>query len=124
MENESSNKLKGKSMKFDLSKNDYDWFKFDAPIGKGFDQFCKDELEKMPPSDASYECIGEYRLMINDDDLEHMFDYLLAKDGLSFMEVEKEEMEGKKSKMIGTPNERAENLDKEFDDLGKRQRIC
>ncbi|GJW15153.1 hypothetical protein Tco_0019286 [Tanacetum coccineum] len=57
------------------------------------------ELEKMPPSNASYECIGEYGLMINDDDLEHMFDYLLAKDVTSFMEVEKEEMKGKKSMM-------------------------
>ncbi|GJY28170.1 hypothetical protein Tco_0403937 [Tanacetum coccineum] len=70
----------------------------------------------MPPSNASYECIGEYGLMINDDDLEHMFDYLLAKDGPSFMEVEKEEMEGMKCMMIGTPSERAENLDKKFDD--------
>ncbi|GJS20455.1 hypothetical protein Tco_0449087 [Tanacetum coccineum] len=74
------------------------------------------ELEKMPPNNASYECIEEYRLMINDDDLEHMFEYLLAKDGPSFMDVEKEEMEGMKSMMIGTPSERAENLDKEFDD--------
>ncbi|GJW09034.1 hypothetical protein Tco_1571457 [Tanacetum coccineum] len=70
----------------------------------------------MPPSNASYKCIGEYGLMINNDDLEHMFDYFLAKDGPSFMDVEKEEMEGMKSIMIGTPSERAKNLDKEFDD--------
>nr|GEZ94644.1 hypothetical protein [Tanacetum cinerariifolium] len=88
MENESCNKLKRKSMEFDLSKNDYGWFKFDAPIGKGFAQFCirwcgkediKEELDdgkwstyvpneewmclelkKMHPHDASYECITEY----------------------------------------------------------------
>ncbi|GKB52508.1 hypothetical protein Tco_0903261 [Tanacetum coccineum] len=115
MENESCNKLKGKSMEFDLSKNDYDWFKFDAPIRKGFDQFCKrwwgKEDIKKELDDGK-----EYGLMINDDDLEHMFEYLLAKDGPSFMDVEKEEMEGMKSMMIGTPSERAENLDKEFDD--------
>ncbi|GJU40248.1 hypothetical protein Tco_1193205 [Tanacetum coccineum] len=144
MENESLNMLKGKSMKFDLSKNDYYWFKFDAPLGKEFDQFCKRwlgkedikeelddgkwstyvpneewkrlELEKMLPSNASYECIGEYGLMINDDDLEHMFVYLLTKDVPSFMEVEKDDVEGKKSKMIGTPCERAKDLYKEFDD--------
>nr|GEV25129.1 retrotransposon protein, putative, Ty1-copia subclass [Tanacetum cinerariifolium] len=65
---------------------------------------------------ASYECIREYGLMINDDDLKHMFKYLLAKDGPSFMDVEKEEIEGMKSMMIGTPSERAKNLDNEFDD--------
>ncbi|GJW41627.1 hypothetical protein Tco_0067472 [Tanacetum coccineum] len=147
MENESCNKLKGKYTEFELSKNDYDWFKFDAPIGKGLDQLCKRwrgkedikedlddgkwstyvpndewkrlELKKMPPSNASYECIGEYGLMINDDDLEYMFDYLLAKDDPSFMDVDKEEMEGMKSMMIGTPSERAENLDREFDDWAR-----
>ncbi|GKB96901.1 hypothetical protein Tco_0983038 [Tanacetum coccineum] len=83
------------------------------------DEWKRLELEKMPPSNASYECIGEYGLMINDDDLEHMFDYLLAKDGSSFMDVEKEEMERMKSMMIGTPSERAENLDKKFDDWAR-----
>ncbi|GJX43692.1 hypothetical protein Tco_0260368 [Tanacetum coccineum] len=77
------------------------------------------ELEKMPPSNASYEYIEEYGLMINDDDLEYMFDYLLAKDGPSFMDVEKEEMEGIKSMMIGTPSDRAENFDKEFNDWAR-----
>ncbi|GKB83036.1 hypothetical protein Tco_0949931 [Tanacetum coccineum] len=71
------------------------------------------------PSNASYKCIGEYRLMINDEDLEYMFDYLLAKDGPSFMEVEKEEMKGMKYKMAGTPCDRAEKPDKEFDDWAR-----
>ncbi|GJV75044.1 hypothetical protein Tco_1506628 [Tanacetum coccineum] len=57
----------------------------------------------------------EYGLIINDDDLEYMFDNLLAKDSPSFMDVEKEEMEGMKSMMIGTPSKRVKNLDKEFD---------
>ncbi|GJV72178.1 hypothetical protein Tco_1492173 [Tanacetum coccineum] len=108
MENESCNKLKRKCLKFDLSKNDYD-----------YDEWKRLELKKMPPRNASYECIEEYRLMINNDDLEHMFDYLLAKDGMSFMDVKKERMEGMKSIMIGTPSERAENLDKEFDDWAR-----
>ncbi|GJW78412.1 hypothetical protein Tco_0140094 [Tanacetum coccineum] len=147
VKNKSCNKLKGKSMEFDLSKNDYDWFKFDALIGKGFNQFYKRwsgkedikeelddgkwstyvpndewnhlELEKMPPSNASYECIREYGLMINDDDLEYMFDYLLAKDIPSFMDVEKKEMEGMKSMMIVVPSDRVKNLDKEFDDWAR-----
>ncbi|GJW08429.1 hypothetical protein Tco_1570852 [Tanacetum coccineum] len=147
MKNESCNKLKRKSMEFDLSKNGYDWFKFDAPIGKGLDQFCKRwlgkedikeelddgkwstyvpseewkrlELEMILPSNASYECIGEYGLMINDEDLEYMFDYLLATDGPSFMEVEMEEMEGMKYKMAGTPCDRAKKPDKEFDDWAR-----
>ncbi|GJX34642.1 hypothetical protein Tco_0246199 [Tanacetum coccineum] len=112
MENESCNKLNGKSMEFDLSKNDYD-----CTYVPNEEWECL-ELKKMPSSDASYD-VGEYGLMINDDDLEHMFDYLLAKDGPSFMDVEKEAIEGKKSMMTGTPSERAENLDKEFDDWAR-----
>ncbi|GJS20459.1 retrovirus-related pol polyprotein from transposon TNT 1-94 [Tanacetum coccineum] len=111
MENESCNKLTGKSMEFDLSNHDYDWFKFDAPIGKGFDQFCKrwwgNEDIKEELDDGSGVLSG------------HLFDYLLAKDGSSFMDVEKEEMERMKSMMIGTPSERAENLDKKFDDWAR-----
>nr|GEZ08861.1 hypothetical protein [Tanacetum cinerariifolium] len=93
MENESCNMLKGKSMEFELSKNDYDWFELDAPIGKGFVLFCKRWLEKEDIKEE-LDYGKEYGLMINDDELEHMFDYLLAKAGPSFMDVEKEEMEG------------------------------
>nr|GEW00989.1 hypothetical protein [Tanacetum cinerariifolium] len=73
----------------------------------------------MPSRNASYECIGEYGLMINDDDLEHMFDYLLAKDGPSFMDVENEEIEGMKPMIIGKPTKRAKNLDRKSDDCAR-----
>ncbi|GJX01236.1 hypothetical protein Tco_0185149 [Tanacetum coccineum] len=87
MEKVTSNEFKRKSGKFDLFMNDLDWFKYDTPIEKGFDEFCrrwwvkegtKDELSdgswsnyvtndewkrlevmKNDPNQASQECIGE-----------------------------------------------------------------
>ncbi|GKD52112.1 hypothetical protein Tco_1281088, partial [Tanacetum coccineum] len=84
IENESCNNLKGKSMEYDLSKDDYDWFKFDAHIRKGSDQFCKIWWGKKDMTKELDD--GKWRI---------------------------------KSMMIGTPSDREENLDKEFDDWAR-----
>ena len=54
--------------------------------------------------------------MINDNDLEYMFDCLLDKEDTPFMKDGHDGSKVKKFEIIGTPSERAEKLDKEFDD--------
>ncbi|GKD64315.1 hypothetical protein Tco_1306423, partial [Tanacetum coccineum] len=145
--NVTSNEFERKSRKFDSFKNDLDWFKYDTPIKKGFDEFCKCwwgkegikeelsdggwsncvpndewkhlEVMKNDPNQASRECIREYGVMINDNDFKYMCDYLLSKDKSSFMNDIAERIEEKRYKLVGTPSERIASLNLEFDDWAK-----
>ncbi|GJR37077.1 hypothetical protein Tco_1212761 [Tanacetum coccineum] len=118
MENETryiNEEKNGGSKQFE---EDFEWFNNDTPFGKWFDEFYerwRGKNEKtiksknddgwsgyLPnlewklleqglknPSKKGEESIGEYELMINDEDFEWMFDYFLAKDAPSFMLMRK-----------------------------------
>ncbi|GKA48047.1 hypothetical protein Tco_0741005, partial [Tanacetum coccineum] len=79
------------------------------------DEWKNMELEKDDPSQECQEGIGEYGLMINDEDYEYMCDYLLTKDAPSFMDDMDERFEEKKLSLIGTLSERIASLNNEFD---------
>ncbi|GKA34167.1 hypothetical protein Tco_0720596 [Tanacetum coccineum] len=79
------------------------------------------QLEKESPNQQAKDCIGKYELMIDENNLEHMFDYLINKEDTPFMKDGKEGGEEKKFDMIGTPSERTEKLDNEFDDWAKEK---
>ena len=130
-------------------KMDFDWFDSNGEIGKEFDKFCKQwwgekgkdkepkeedwisyspheewkrlQLEKENPYKGENDCIGEYELMIDENDLGYMFDCVLDKDEKHFMESGYDGSDAKKFEMVETPSERAEKLDKEFDDWAKEK---
>ncbi|GJR61554.1 retrovirus-related pol polyprotein from transposon TNT 1-94 [Tanacetum coccineum] len=81
------------------------------------------ELEKDDPSQECQEGIGEYGLMINDEDYEYMCDYLLAKDAPSFMDDMDERFEEKKPSLIGTPSERIASLYNKFNSWAMANRF-
>ncbi|GJR79667.1 hypothetical protein Tco_0150452 [Tanacetum coccineum] len=124
--------------------NYFDWFNCDTPLDKGFDEFCqhwrgkegtKNELcnggwSMYVPNDEwklmqsernnliqdRKECLGDYGLMIDDNDFDYMCDYLLSKDAHIFMNYMDEKLEEKKCKLVGTPRERIAMMEQEFDD--------
>ncbi|GJR60670.1 hypothetical protein Tco_1502832 [Tanacetum coccineum] len=63
-------------------------------------------LRKRVQTNEQKNCIGKYELMIDENDSEHMFDYLINKEDAPFMKDGKEGGEEKKFEMIGTPSER------------------
>ncbi|GJX99803.1 hypothetical protein Tco_0356822 [Tanacetum coccineum] len=73
------------------------------------------ELEKNKSNQTNLECIGEYGLMIDDDDFEYMCDYLLSKDEPFTVSNEARRLEEKKCKLIGTPQEQINGIEHEFD---------
>nr|GEW09392.1 UBN2 domain-containing protein [Tanacetum cinerariifolium] len=132
MEKVTDDKYKGKLKTLDLSKNEFNWFKCDTPLEKGFDEFYRCwwmkrekedlsdggrinyvpndewkrlELEKNNLNQANQECIGEYGPMIDDNDFEYMCDYLLSKDAPFTMNNEEGRLEEKRYKLLRTPNE-------------------
>nr|GEU51341.1 hypothetical protein [Tanacetum cinerariifolium] len=78
------------------------------------DEWKSMERERNDPKQGSQDSIGEYGLVINGNDLEHMCNYLLAKDALSFMNDMDERFDKKKLSLIGTPSDRIASLNKEF----------
>nr|GEX48057.1 hypothetical protein [Tanacetum cinerariifolium] len=80
------------------------------------DEWKSMERERDNPSRDSQDCIKEYGLMINNDDFEHMCDYLLAKNAYSFIN-DMDEISGEnRYKLIGAQSEIISSLDLEFDD--------
>ncbi|GJR77483.1 hypothetical protein Tco_0089848 [Tanacetum coccineum] len=125
-----SNKHEGKSETY---KHDFDWFNYDIPLKKEFDEFCKRwwgkegmkdglsdgsgrnyvpndkwkhlEFERNNPIRAKQDFIGEYGLSIGDNDFEYMCDYLLSKDGPFNVTNDEGKLEVMKYKLIGRPFE-------------------
>ncbi|GKA93945.1 hypothetical protein Tco_0815931 [Tanacetum coccineum] len=79
------------------------------------DEWKRLELKKNNSKQANQECIGEYEPMIDDNDFEYMCDYLLSKDAPFAMDDEKERLEEKKYKPLGTPHEQISSIEQEFD---------
>ncbi|GJT34807.1 hypothetical protein Tco_0925226 [Tanacetum coccineum] len=83
------------------------------------DEWKSIEQEINDPKQGSQESIGEYGLVINNDDLEHMCNYFLAKDAPSFINDMDERFDEKKLSLIGTPSDMIASLDKEFNNWAK-----
>ncbi|GJW98551.1 hypothetical protein Tco_0180359, partial [Tanacetum coccineum] len=72
------------------------------------------ELKKINDSNTirgNQECIGEYELMIDDNDFEYTCDYLLSKDATFVVDKEKERLEEKMYKLLGMPYERIASIE-------------
>ncbi|GKE19052.1 hypothetical protein Tco_1426629 [Tanacetum coccineum] len=72
------------------------------------------ELKKINDSNTirgNQECIGEYELMIDNNDFEYTCDYLLSKDATFVVDKEKERLEEKMCKLLGTPYERIDSIE-------------
>ncbi|GJY79861.1 hypothetical protein Tco_0485662 [Tanacetum coccineum] len=144
MEKVTSNKHDGRSKTI---INDFDWFNCDTPLEKGFDKFfqrwwgkegMKDQLSdggwsNYVPNDewkllelyrnnliqADHDCIKDYGLVIDDNDFDYMWDYLLSKDAPLFMNNIYHRLEEKKCKLVGTPREKIAKMEQEFGDWAR-----
>ncbi|GKF11086.1 hypothetical protein Tco_0049012 [Tanacetum coccineum] len=115
MEKVNNNDYKGKLKTLDLSMDDFNC-KY-AP----HDEWKLLELERNNPIHAKQDFIGEYGLMIDDNDFNYMCDYLLSKGAPPFMNNMEEKLEEKKCKLVGTPRERIARMEQEFDDWARTQ---
>ncbi|GKE50313.1 hypothetical protein Tco_1481571, partial [Tanacetum coccineum] len=73
------------------------------------------ELEKNNANHGIQDCIEEYEMIINDKDLDYMTKYLFSEHGPAFMKDSDDDLEKEGSKFIGSPSERIEELEQEFE---------
>nr|GEX04942.1 hypothetical protein [Tanacetum cinerariifolium] len=88
---------------------------FDFQLNKGIDD-AKERSNNENPIKSNQGCIGEYGLMINDDDVDWMFDHFLCEvEPLTMNNIMDERIEEKRLKLIGTPQEQVASIEREFD---------
>nr|GEY17004.1 hypothetical protein [Tanacetum cinerariifolium] len=119
--------------------NDFNWFKCDTPLKNGFDEFCQRwwmkrekkelsdsgwsnyvpndewkclEVEEKDSNLANQECIGEYGLMIDDNDFEYMCDYMLSKD--TPFTINNDEGRLEETRQIGMNDQDPNNVGKDY----------
>ncbi|GJY05471.1 hypothetical protein Tco_0371411 [Tanacetum coccineum] len=77
------------------------------------------DFGKNNSNQVNQDYIGEYGLMIDDDDFEYTCDYLLSKDAPFTIDNEEGRLEETRYKLLGTPHERIASIEQEFDNWAK-----
>nr|GEY09495.1 hypothetical protein [Tanacetum cinerariifolium] len=83
------------------------------------DEWKRLELEKNNSYQANQEYNCKHGLMIDDDDIEYVCDYLLSKDAPFTMDNKEGIFEENRFKLLGTPCEQNASIEHEFDNWAR-----